>query len=108
MQSIDAVVEPGLDSSTELALSTLQQDQKTEMIASRVKPFLGQENLRNLNIFDSYEAMTADLIDFCENAPIALHWLSSTGHILWANETELNLLGYTAEEYFGHQLSEVQ
>lgn len=30
-----------------------------------------------------------------------MHWLSGTGHVLWANETELNVLGYTAEEYIG-------
>ena len=31
----------------------------------------------------------AELIDFFQNAPIALHWLSGTGHVLWANQTEL-------------------
>lgn len=30
-----------------------------------------------------------------------MHWLSSTGHIIWANNTELRVLGYTAEEYIG-------
>eukprot|EP00961_Rhodomonas_salina_P008922 121917-Rhodomonas_salina.1 len=23
-----------------------------------------------------------------------MHWLSGTGHVLWANETEMNTLGY--------------
>jgi hypothetical protein len=27
-------------------------------------------------------------VDFFQNAPIALHWLSGTGHVLWANQTE--------------------
>jgi two-component system sensor histidine kinase VicK len=40
-------------------------------------------------------------MDFLNKAPIAMHWLSGTGHVLWANETELNVLGYTAEEYIG-------
>lgn len=31
----------------------------------------------------------AELVDFFQNAPIALHWLSGTGHVLWANQTEL-------------------
>ena len=31
----------------------------------------------------------AELIDFFQNAPIALHWLSGTGHVVWANQTEL-------------------
>jgi hypothetical protein len=34
-----------------------------------------------------------------------MHWLSGTGHVLWANETELNVLGYTAEEYIGQVLA---
>ena len=38
-------------------------------------------------------------MDFLTKAPIAMHWLSATGHVLWANETELSVLGYTAEEY---------
>ena len=42
-----------------------------------------------------------ELLDFFQNAPIALHWLSDKGIILWANNTELQTLGYTAEEYIG-------
>ena len=30
-----------------------------------------------------------------------------TGKIIWANETELKLLGYTADEYIGHSIMEV-
>ena len=61
----------------------------------------------NEALFDSSESMTSELIDFFENAPIALHWLSVTGHILWANKCELELLGYSAEEYIGRPLAEV-
>ncbi|KAI8820356.1 uncharacterized protein EV422DRAFT_567786 [Fimicolochytrium jonesii] len=46
----------------------------------------------------------AEFEDFFENAPIALHWLSAEGIVLWANKTELNFLGYTKEEYFGRQI----
>lgn len=49
---------------------------------------------------------SAELLDFFQNAPIALHWLSGTGHILWANNVELESLGYTAEEYIGHHIME--
>lgn len=34
-------------------------------------------------------AKDAELIDFFQNAPIALHWLSGEGIVLWANQTEL-------------------
>ena len=46
----------------------------------------------------------AELVDFFQNAPIALHWLSGEGIVLWANQTELNVLGYTAEEYIGQPI----
>jgi len=46
-------------------------------------------------------AKDSELIDFFQNAPIALHWLSGTGDVIWANQTELDVLGYTKEEYIG-------
>lgn len=51
-------------------------------------------------------ANEAELYDFFQNAPIALHWLGGTGNILWANQKELDTLGYTAEEYIGHNVME--
>jgi len=50
---------------------------------------------------DEKRAKEAEFVDFFENAPIALHWLSDTGHVLWANKTEMSVLGYTPEEYIG-------
>jgi PAS domain S-box-containing protein len=44
--------------------------------------------------------------DFVENASVAMHWVGSDGIILWANRTELDMLGFTAEEYIGHHISE--
>ncbi|KAK3275343.1 hypothetical protein CYMTET_16519 [Cymbomonas tetramitiformis] len=46
----------------------------------------------------------AEYADFFDNAPIALHWLSGSGHVLWANKTEMVTLGYTAEEYIGQPI----
>jgi hypothetical protein len=34
-------------------------------------------------------AKADELIDFFENAPIALHWLGGDGRVLWANKTEM-------------------
>eukprot|EP01038_Epipyxis_sp_PR26KG_P004408 gene4408-6234_t len=48
----------------------------------------------------------AQLEDFLQKAPLAMHWLSGTGHIIWANDTELATLGYTREEYIGHSIME--
>jgi len=51
-----------------------------------------------------HEPSERELLDFLNKAPIAMHWLSGTGHVLWANQTELNVLGYTAEEYIGQPI----
>ncbi|PYN63803.1 MAG: hypothetical protein DMD92_00060, partial [Candidatus Rokuibacteriota bacterium] len=47
-----------------------------------------------------------ELIDFFDNAPVPLHWLAEDGRILWANRAELELLGYTSEEYIGRNTAE--
>ena len=44
--------------------------------------------------------------DLAETATIALHWVGPDGTILWANQAELDLLGYSTEEYIGHNISE--
>jgi two-component system sensor histidine kinase VicK len=56
------------------------------------------------SLLSSHSACDADLIDFFQNAPIAMHWLNGEGIILWANQTELNVLGYTAEEFIGQPI----
>jgi len=48
----------------------------------------------------------AELTDFLENGNVALHWVGPDGTILWANDAELALLGYTAEEYIGHSVKD--
>src|SRR3954453_13603420 len=47
-----------------------------------------------------------DLRDFLDNASLGLHWVGPDGRILWANQAELDLLGYTREEYEGHHIAE--
>ncbi|MBO9682582.1 MAG: PAS domain S-box protein [Flavisolibacter sp.] len=46
------------------------------------------------------------LQDFVDNASIGLHWVDANGIIKWANKAELDMLGYTGEEYIGHHISE--
>lgn len=48
----------------------------------------------------------SELADFVENAIEGLHQVDADGKILWANKAELNLLGYAADEYIGHHISE--
>src|SRR5919205_3935025 len=47
-----------------------------------------------------------DLEDFFENGAVGLHIVSGEGIILRANKAELDLLGYTAEEYVGRHIAE--
>ncbi|MCG3163670.1 MAG: Sensor histidine kinase RcsC [Acidobacteria bacterium] len=47
-----------------------------------------------------------ELFDFMENAPVGAHSVGPDGTIVWANKAELNLLGYTRDEYVGHHISE--
>ncbi len=46
------------------------------------------------------------LSDYFEQAPIALHLVAADGTILRANKAELDMLGYTADEYVGHNIKE--
>ena len=47
-----------------------------------------------------------ELKDCLENAVEAIHWVGPDGTVLWANHAELELLGYTAGEYVGHNIAE--
>jgi len=47
-----------------------------------------------------------ELEDFFENSAIGLHIVSSEGIILRANKAELDLLGYSAEDYVGRHIAE--
>jgi len=46
-----------------------------------------------------------DQRDFLENAAVPMHWVGEDGIILWANAAELQLLGYSAEEYIGQNIT---
>jgi PAS domain S-box-containing protein len=47
-----------------------------------------------------------ELTDFVENGAIGLHWVGPDGTILWANQAELDMLGYQKPEYIGHHIAE--
>jgi PAS domain S-box-containing protein len=49
---------------------------------------------------------TSDLEDFFENSAVGLHVVSGEGIVLRANQAELDLLGYSAEEYVGRHIAE--
>ncbi len=47
-----------------------------------------------------------ELEDFLENAVEGLHQVGADGTILWANQAELDLLGYKPDQYIGHHIAE--
>ncbi len=46
-----------------------------------------------------------ELLDFFENGTIGLHCVDGNGIIIWANQAELDILGYTPEEYIGEHIA---
>lgn len=46
-----------------------------------------------------------ELLDLFENGPSALHCVDANGIIIWANQAELDLLGYSREEYVGQHIT---
>src|SRR5690349_2061647 len=48
----------------------------------------------------------AVLRDFIETSTISLHWVGADGTILWANQAELDLLGYRRDQYVGRNITE--
>ncbi len=47
-----------------------------------------------------------ELRDFLDNAAEGMHWVGPDGIILWANRAELELVGYTADEYVGRHIAD--
>ena len=51
------------------------------------------------------ERSERELADFFENASVALHWIGPDGRILKANQAQLDMLGYSQDEYVGRHAS---
>jgi two-component system cell cycle sensor histidine kinase/response regulator CckA len=47
-----------------------------------------------------------ELADTFDNGAMAIHWVGPDGTILRANQAELTLVGYAAEEYLGRNIAE--
>lgn len=54
----------------------------------------------------SLKARENELSDILENAAEGIHMVSADGVIQWANQAELDMLGYSRDEYIGHPIAE--
>ena len=58
-----------------------------------------------LDHFKTEQDSLEELEDFLNNAAVCVHCCDHAGRIIWANKTELDLLGYKAEEYIGQTVT---
>ena len=58
------------------------------------------------SVQEQLERSRRDLEDFFENGAVGLHWVASDGSILRVNQAELDLLGYSREEYVGRHIAD--
>nr|WP_276903232.1 PAS domain S-box protein [Pedobacter kyonggii] len=62
--------------------------------------------METINHTNRMQLPVEELVDFVENASIPLHWVDGNGTIIWANQAELDALGYSREEYVGQPISD--
>jgi PAS domain S-box-containing protein len=67
---------------------------------------IGEQPLKQGRTVQELRQRERELADFIETAPVGLHWVGADGTILWANQAELDLLGYTREEYIGRHIAD--
>jgi PAS domain S-box-containing protein len=60
----------------------------------------------NARRFEETREHERQLSEFFESAAVALHWVGPDGRILRANRAELDLLGYSRDEYVGRHIAE--
>lgn len=63
--------------------------------------FLACSGRAYLKAVDALHERDRELADLVKNAPVGIHWIAQDGTILWANQQELDLLGYDRQEYIG-------
>jgi len=67
---------------------------------------MSENNFNHTFLQAQSSSQLEDASSFLDAASEAMHIVSAQGIIIWANQKELDLLGYSAEEYIGHHISE--
>jgi PAS domain S-box-containing protein len=55
---------------------------------------------------EALRASEGEVVDFFENAAEGMHRVGPDGKVQWANRAQLEMLGYSEEEYVGHDVAE--
>jgi PAS domain S-box-containing protein len=79
-------------------------DELVQMMVS-----LGQQVgqfIERCRMSDALQQQKNELSSFVENASVGMHWIGADGIIQWANDAELQMLGYSKDEYVGRPISE--
>jgi PAS domain S-box-containing protein len=88
----------------QLNLERRVEERTAELLKTNAR--LQQEIQERQRAEETLHLNQQELADFVENAPIGMHWVAADGRILWANQAELDLLGYAPEEYIGRSITE--
>ncbi|MEP6890360.1 MAG: PAS domain S-box protein, partial [Nitrospirota bacterium] len=92
----------GTDITISLTASPVIDPQKRIIGASKVARDITEQKRMEVALRRSEQ----DLSDFFDNASTGLHWVGPDGIIMRVNQAELDLLGYSREEYVGHHIAE--
>jgi PAS domain S-box-containing protein len=97
---ITAIRKSGEEFPVELAITQLPSDGGPPLFTGFVRDITERKRTEA-----ALRQSQAELEDFFENSTVGLHWVDADGIILRANRTEMELLGYSAEEYIGQPIA---
>ncbi|HWI35106.1 MAG TPA: PAS domain S-box protein [Burkholderiales bacterium] len=103
-RNVDAVIERPDGSRVPVLVNIDPMRDENGAVRGAVNVFLDTTALQQAK--NELLRRTRQLSAFLETAAIALHRVGPDGIILWANEAELQMLGYPREEYIGHHIAE--
>jgi PAS domain S-box-containing protein len=88
----------GLQSEQERLAEVRELEQKARKLEREVR--------RRKLIEHKLASREQELADFLDNAPQAIDCVDADGKIVWANQFELDLLGYARAEFVGHNIAD--
>lgn len=88
------------------ALQALSRQVMTQLELRRTLAELVQAKQENQQLQQKLCHREQELLDLFEDDTIGLHCLDANGIIVWANQAELDLLGYTRQEYIGRPITD--